>query len=223
MRVWNLDGKHLFWQLAILLVAPKYPDQTIFVGGVIGGILEQMKNSLLGVPWTMSPEERLRKSKVQMRGIRAYSKSSSVSRIISQLSTLRKKKQRYGAKVADNPQTTCAWLWNKHAHVHVHTHTHTHFCSTLFKSFSLPGNAWYCHLPDKVHSFFINQIQCHSVKFPCLPQGDNQSINLSPSLFLSCAFPALGAYMYCVYMAYVWLNCNYSGMCCSSSPVLGDT
>ena len=189
MRVWNLDGKHLFWQLAILLVAPKYPDQTIFVGGVIGGILEQMKNSLLGVPWTMSPEERLRKSKVQMRGIRAYSKSSSVSRIISQLSTLRKKKQRYGAKVADNPQTTCAWLWNKHAHVHVHTHTHTHtsaqLCLSRFLCLGMLGTV-IC-LIKSIHSL-LTRYNVTLWSFPVSPREIiNQSISppLSFSLVLS--------------------------------------
>lgn len=149
-------------------------------------------------PLNHEPWGKTEKSKVQMPGIRAYSKNSNVSRVNSQLSTLRKKQQRYGAKVADNPQTTCAWLWNKRVHVHAHTYFS---CSTLFKSFSLPGNTWYCHLPDKVHSFFITRYNVtSSVKFPCLPQGDNESINLSPlSLSVLCSSSLGSLHVLCLH------------------------
>ena len=109
---------------------------------------------------------------------------------------------------------------NMHMYTYTHTHTSAQLCLSRFLCLGMLGTV-IC-LIKSIHSL-LTRYNGHSVKFPCLPQGDNQSINLSPSLFLSCAFPALGAYMYCVYMEYVRLNCNYSGMCCSSSPVLGDT
>ena len=78
---------------------------------------------------------------------------------------------------------------SQYTHACAYTHTHIHFsCSTLFKSFSLPGNAWYCHLPDKVHSFFITRYNVTLWSFPVFPREIiNQSISspLSFSLVLS--------------------------------------
>lgn len=92
-------------------------------------ILEQMKNSSLGAPWIMNIRERLGKSEVQMPSIKDYSKGSYIIRIISQWSTLRKKKY-YGPWTADNPQIIHFWLWNKYVCVCVHPHMCIHVCNT---------------------------------------------------------------------------------------------
>ena len=129
--MWNLDGKHLFWQLAILLVAPKYPDQTIFVGGGLG---DSRANEKFLIRSPLDHKHWGKDGEIQHTNAKhkACSKSSSyVIGIIPQLSTLRKKES-YGPTIADNSQIIHVWLWHKCTCMCTHTFPLLNSCLSHF-------------------------------------------------------------------------------------------